>query len=247
MPSQAEYSADYFTEQHRNWFANPNTRLFARIARSIETRWPAGTADEAATNPLKVLDVGCGPGDFLKYVHERRPSWALVGVDYGLQPAVPGIRFIKGDICELDLNETFDVIVTLATIEHVPNARRMVAKIAELLRPGGLVFAMTVNSSGLLYRSARGLAAVGIRGPFDRLYSAHHVHHFTRPSLRRLFESAGLVTRMQWQHNIPLKAVDFTATSRLQKLLFQMGVAGCFAVGHVICGCYLQTLVCAKP
>lgn len=49
------YSKEYFMNKHKNWFNNPNVKLFNLIYKSLRPR--AGT---------KLLDIGCGKGDFLK-------------------------------------------------------------------------------------------------------------------------------------------------------------------------------------
>ena len=57
-----EYTPEYYEETHRNWFANPNFALF----RWIEHQLPAEIRS--------VLDVGCGRGDFLKFLRRQRPA-----------------------------------------------------------------------------------------------------------------------------------------------------------------------------
>ena len=63
------YSADYYEQAHRNWFANPNFRLFEWIERQIPSQ------------ARSVIDIGCGRGQFLDYLRAKRPEIRLVGVD----------------------------------------------------------------------------------------------------------------------------------------------------------------------
>jgi 2-polyprenyl-3-methyl-5-hydroxy-6-metoxy-1,4-benzoquinol methylase len=224
------YDDRYYDEIHRNWFRHPNTALF----RWVEARLPR---DAAA-----ILDVGCGNGDLLRFLAERRPGTRLVGLDLHEGPALPGIELVAGDVLTTDVG-TFDAVVSLAVIEHVPSCSAFATRLAELVRPGGTVVVMTLDAGGALYSAARAGRAVGIRAASDRLYSAHHLHHFTPRSLRVLLEQAGLTVESVHHHNAPLRAMDFPPTGKVARAAMMAGVAGVFGVGRLVRRGYLQTIV----
>ena len=59
-----QYAPEYFEEEHRNWFQRPNLALFEKLARRIFDY----------KQNASVLDIGCGNGNFLRYLAERSPK-----------------------------------------------------------------------------------------------------------------------------------------------------------------------------
>lgn len=230
------YDPDYYEVTHRNWFAHPHIALFARIYDEI-----------AAVNPhASVLDLGCGRGDLLKYLHGRNPQLELTGIDLSPNAPAEDITFLQGDALTTDFGRTYNAVVNLAVIEHVGDVHAFAQRLAELCTPGGIVVIMTLNDRSVLYGTARGLRRVGVHKPFERLYSKHHLNHFNIRSLRRLVESHGLKVEKTIRTNAPLGAVDFTAASPLGAAVMRAGVWGVFALGRLTGGTYLQTIVCRR-
>ncbi len=233
MPKQERYDADYYDDTHRRWFEHPNTALFNRITTLI----PRGGS---------VLDLGCGRGDFLRHVHRKRPDVQLTGIDYSANQD-EAVRFLQGDALTLNIRDRFDVVVSLAVIEHVPDCVAFAKRMQELSKPGGTLVVMTLNESSILYGLARIGRVLGVPIAFDRLYSRHHVHHFTRASLCRLVETCGLKVSQHIMHNAPLKAVDLPVRSRTADAVFRVGLGAVFVAGSVLSKNYLQTVVCSGP
>ncbi len=234
---RTDYVDGYYDEAHKNWFENPNTRLFARILREIERLGP-----QAA-----VCDVGCGRGDFLAYVRERAPGMVLRGIDLCESRSAPGIEFIQGDIFQVTVPRTHDAVVSLATIEHVADPHALLDRLVDVVRPGGLIVVMTLNDRSVLYSISRVLARLGMRASFVRLYDPHHLNHFNRTSLRRLFEGRGLAIEQEFLHDIPLAAVDLPAEVRVPRRLALAAVGTVFLAGRLTRRTYLQTLIARKP
>lgn len=220
------YEDDYYEVEHRRWFEHPNTALFARIAESLP-------------RDSTVLDVGCGKGDFLRYLHAQRPDLKLTGIDLTENEDTDGIKYLCGDIMTVDPGK-FDAAVSLAVIEHIPDVVEFVQRLYSFVRPGGVVAVMTVNEASLLYRLARATRPVAPI-TYSRLYSAHHVHHFTRRSLESLLGSHSQIER-SWTHNMPLAAIDIPA-SGLAGSALRVGMGGVCVMGDLTRTAYLQTVV----
>jgi 2-polyprenyl-3-methyl-5-hydroxy-6-metoxy-1,4-benzoquinol methylase len=135
----------------------------------------------------------------------------------------------------------FDAIVSLAVIEHIADVTGFVKRLRSAVRPGGEVVTMTVNESSLLYRLARASRPIAPIA-FNRLYSAHHLQHFTRRSLAALLQSHGLRLECAWTHNMPLAAIDIPAQGVAGGIL-RAGMGGVCAVGAITGSAYLQTVV----
>jgi SAM-dependent methyltransferase len=94
----------------------------------------------------RVCDLGCGPGQVARYLHERGAD--AFGID--LSPAMleqarlisPAIEFRQGDMRALDLpDEALAGIAAFYSIIHIPR-REVTAVLGELhriLQPGGLL------------------------------------------------------------------------------------------------------------
>ena len=225
------YAEDYFEHHHRRWFSHPNIALFAAIAAKL----PMGAS---------VLDVGCGRGDFLKYLRKNRPDLSLSGVDLSPNVESPGIRFYRGDFLKVSFPEQFDAVVSLAVIEHVVDIRSFVARMKRVARPRGTITVMTLNEASLLYGLARTGRRLGVSLAFNRLYSRHHVHHFTRHSLRTLMEQAGCAIESDHTHNAPLAAIDIPVSNRWADVVLRSGMWVLCKVGDMTGRAYLQTVSC---
>ena len=227
------YTPEYFDHHHQRWFAHPNLPLFASIASGL----PEGAS---------VLDVGCGRGHFLRYLRETRPDLRLSGVDLSPNAPSDGIRYYQGDFLTTAFEERFDALVSLAVIEHVADVRGFVDRLRDLAEPDGAVTIMTLNESSLLYALARTGQRVGVPLAFDRLYSRHHLHHFTRSSLRKLLEGRGFQVVSERTHHAPLAAIDIPVTNPIAEAVLRSGMWMLWRAGDVTGRAYLQTVTCRR-
>jgi ubiquinone/menaquinone biosynthesis C-methylase UbiE len=85
----------------------------------------------------RVLELGCGRGDLLAAV---APSVG-VGVDLSVEMVqrararYPGLRFIEGDALDVDLGETFDVVILSDLINDVPDVPRLLDRVRRASTP----------------------------------------------------------------------------------------------------------------
>lgn len=229
------YTDKYFSDEHKNWFRYPDMRLWQRIVSQIPN---------CATS---LLDVGCGKGAFLKFVQTQRPGLSLTGIDIACPVnAIEGITLIKDDFMSSQLPGTYDVVVSLATIEHVQDINGYLRRVRNVLRENGQFTVVTVNNRSALYRIARVVSKIGIQIATNRLYSLHHLHHFTHDSLRSVLQNNNFLITSHVSHNAPLRAMDIPAGNRLIRLALWAAVAIAFGFGRLIGACYQQTVVCSK-
>jgi 2-polyprenyl-3-methyl-5-hydroxy-6-metoxy-1,4-benzoquinol methylase len=99
----------------------------------------------------RILEVGCGTG---RLSAEMRQFGKVTAIDLGVkiiemaQQRYPDIDFRTGNVHTLDLPAaSFDVVVTLETLSHVPDQPGFLHRLAELLKPGRFLLITTQNKS----------------------------------------------------------------------------------------------------
>jgi len=227
---QEDYNPEYFMEQHKNWFNNPNLELFNLLYKKIKRN-----------EKIKLIDVGCGKGDFLEYVAKIDTNIELFGIDL-VDNMSSRIHYMKGDFMKKKFKQKFDVVVSLAVIEHVENPNAFVKRIKEILKPNGRLYLMTINNDSLMYVIARFLKKIGARTAYNRLYSHHHLQHYTNRSLKKLLTQNGFKMEFLKNHNYTIKAVDVPKSNKVVEKLYKLVVFLIFMVsGHMRRG-MMQTL-----
>jgi 2-polyprenyl-3-methyl-5-hydroxy-6-metoxy-1,4-benzoquinol methylase len=221
---QERYAGEYFADEHKNWFNNPDYPLYERIYRIIRK--------VRGNRRLRVLDAGCGTGGFLKYLSKMDPVLDLYGIDL-VENSYPGITFLKSDIMSAGFEKKFDAICNLAVIEHLDSPHAFVTKMKALLVPGGLFITVTDNDDGLVYLAARLLKKAGIEAPYDRLYTTHHIQCFSNKSLKLLMKMNGLETVMHHRHNHSVAAVDYPEADPATMAIYKAAIRCIFAASNL--------------
>lgn len=98
---------------------------------------------------IRLLEVGCGPGNICRYLLNKRPDLDILGTDQSLNMLAlaeknnPGARFMRLDARELSsLSESFDALVSGFCLPYLdPHAvRRFFADAYALLNKNGLLY-----------------------------------------------------------------------------------------------------------
>jgi 2-polyprenyl-6-hydroxyphenyl methylase/3-demethylubiquinone-9 3-methyltransferase len=146
-------------------------------------------ATRAALAGSAALDVGCGGGLLSEALAGRGAK--VVGIDLAeanlevaRRHAADGLLTIDYRAMDVEALATerpasFDLVVCLEMLEHVPEPRRVVAACAALLRPGGAAFFSTINRNPKSFA----LAIVGAEYVLDLLpRGTHEYRKLIRPS-----------------------------------------------------------------
>jgi len=139
------------TEAHRAKTA----RHFGHLAKTYDQRWQRYlhlTLSRAVgalrmTGPARVLDVGCGTGEFEQLAHQRFPEARLVGIDVtpdmlavarGKFQDAAWVTFLLAQAEDLPVaSERFDAVVSCSMLHHVEEPEKLLRECARALRPGG--------------------------------------------------------------------------------------------------------------
>ncbi len=96
----------------------------------------------------RLLDVGCGNGEFL--LQARKRGWKVHGLDFDPQAAriaeTRGLNVWVGDYRQAPYSSSsFDVITTNQVLEHVHDPQKFIMCLSSWLRPGGRLWIGTPN------------------------------------------------------------------------------------------------------
>lgn len=107
--------------------------------------------DAGITAGMKVLDVGCGPGDVsLMAADLVGATGSVLGVDANAmvlqvaharaqEASLRQVSFLAGDIRNLALDQEYDAIVGRLILMHLPDPAELLHRLTHQLRPGGVV------------------------------------------------------------------------------------------------------------
>jgi trans-aconitate methyltransferase len=111
----------------------------------------------------RILDLGCGTG------HLTAQITALGAVTTGLDASLsmiaqarqnyPKLKFVLGDASEFRFDEPFDAVFSNAALHWIPEAGRVIASVAQALKPGGR-FALEMGGKGNIARIVKVLTEV---------------------------------------------------------------------------------------
>jgi SAM-dependent methyltransferase len=164
-------------------------KLISASGQNSPNRW---RDRKAALTPHKqsgaLLDMGCSSGAFLESL--RGDGWKLHGIEMSsecakIAEARSGAQVLVGNIVDAPFrSESFDVITCFDVLEHLYEPRRVLAKVADWLKPGGIFYVLVPNVAAAEAR-AFGSYWHGLELP-------RHLFHYSPASLKFLAESAGL-------------------------------------------------------
>ncbi len=138
--------------------------------------------------PGRLLDVGCGSGEFLQRM--RRRGWAVQGVEIDEQAVAfarrtYGLNVHHGDLSTADIPcRSVDAVTLSHVVEHVHAPVALLSHAAQLVKPGGRMVVVTPNALSLGHLRF-GRAWVGLDPP-------RHLQVFTPAALRNCAGEAGM-------------------------------------------------------
>lgn len=135
----------------------------------------------------KLLDIGCGVGDFLHIAEHN--GWQCTGVEPSEEAREIARQRIKGDLLySEDLNhlpdQSFDLITMWHVLEHVDDLKWQVAQLQRLIKPNGRIVIAVPN-----YRSYDGRFYNAYWAAYD---VPRHLNHFNRTVITKIFKTSGL-------------------------------------------------------
>jgi SAM-dependent methyltransferase len=136
------------------------------------------------------LDIGAGQGSILRLLRERFPTIETAAIekvpDARASLQREGVRLVGASVegdWHMRWQGQFDLVILRHTLEHLEHPREALAKIANVLAPGGDAYIVVPNAMAVR-------AGHPIRTDFFRPV---HLHYFNRETLALLARRAGLI------------------------------------------------------
>lgn len=129
----------------------------------------------------RLLDYGCAKSSSVRMLLQQRPDLVPHLFDVSERYIPFWEKFVKPEHWATyeprpEWQDRFDVVTSFFSLEHIVQPAEVTARIARFLKPGGRFYCIVPN---VFTNTADFIVA-------------DHVNHFTRPSLERLLQEAGL-------------------------------------------------------
>jgi 2-polyprenyl-3-methyl-5-hydroxy-6-metoxy-1,4-benzoquinol methylase len=163
--------------------------------------YSSARSDYVARLPLdpqaRILEIGCGNGATGALALREGKCGSFIGVEMFAPVAAEAAQVLTevlvGNVEEMDLPfapASFDALIMSEVLEHLVNPEQTLARLALLIKPGGLVMASSPNIAH--WKVIKNLIA----GRFDYEESGvmdrTHLRWFTPRSFQQMFENAGI-------------------------------------------------------
>jgi 2-polyprenyl-3-methyl-5-hydroxy-6-metoxy-1,4-benzoquinol methylase len=179
------YSEDYLFDEYLTIFQAGRQSYDLELIRNHYSLY-LQLLDPFSGEGKKVLDVGCGPGFFLKAVEER--NWRAEGVEVSEAAVKYAKDVVKVQVHHGKLEDivfspgSFDAVVLLDALEHLSNPLQTLRHCHDLLKEKGILILNTPD-----YNS---LSRLILRKDWAVLSPAEHLYNFTQRTLSRLLKDA---------------------------------------------------------
>ena len=139
------------------------------------------------SSQIKLLDIGCGTGDFLDACNRR--GFIVTGIEPNKNAkklAIDKIHdlIVKNALSDLDANLKYDVITMWHVLEHVPNLNQYVLKLKSLLQKDGVLIIAVPN-----FKSYDAKYYKEFWAAYD---VPRHLWHFSKKAISDLFGSVDI-------------------------------------------------------
>jgi trans-aconitate 2-methyltransferase len=154
-----------------------NPTQYERFARERRQPFDDLVAMIERTPAPRVIDLGCGTGELTAELHDALGARETLGFERSANMlarakdlARPGLRFAQGDIADFADDARWDVVLSNAALQWLPDHERLLPRVAAAVAPGGqLAVQVPANFDHPTHVLAAELAA---EQPFAALFTS---------------------------------------------------------------------------
>lgn len=152
-------------------------------------------------NPGRLIDFGCGSGQFTDELAKLLAPGQTAGADFFAEPPQPGLNFDYLPFATLAARQgSFDTVIAMHVLEHAEEPDLLLEQMVALVRPGGSLVVEVPNVNCVWARI--------FSRKWDAWYIPFHRQHFSQQSIEALFERTGL--RILSRHGVRVPTMGRT-------------------------------------
>jgi len=151
----SEQAFDGVASLYDSWFDSPLGRTVDKLEKDLLYQLAGLRSVSAEARPRsgdeRILDVGTGTGHFAADLAGR--GWTVVGIDLSAEMLDvarrkgSAVRLLRGDAASLPVaSHSFDLVLTVTTLEFVADPQQAVQEMWRALRPGGRLVVGVLNA-----------------------------------------------------------------------------------------------------
>lgn len=137
----------FFERIAKDWDSWESPETFAAMKKMVEK---FDLPSEAT-----VLDVGCGTGNIIHFMKEKKPECRIIGLDYAFgmlncaaQKGMVKLVLLQADALKAPFHDnSFDRLICFSCFPHFQNKKIILNEFYRLLKPDGLLYVAHIVSS----------------------------------------------------------------------------------------------------
>lgn len=184
---------------------NTVSRHYDALSEDYEARWCKYNSIQRdwimahlpKTDPISVLELGCGQGKMLERLQERYPQACLVGVDASkgmIKHGHANTRVIHGDIEDTAIThklKSADIVISLSVLHHLNAPIKHLQVIQSKLNSGGVAYVSAFAHDGFLMKAAGGWFKQS-----RKLHKTTWSHSKMRSVIKDVFQGATITSKV---------------------------------------------------
>lgn len=169
----------------------------------------------ALPEPIKVLDIGCGPGKAFEILSNQY-NIDYLGIDISeefiaeARSRYPSAKFKRANAADYKPDESFDLVIALETLEHIPENAvvRILENVAQNIRPKLFLASVPIEVGPSVAIKYLGSAAMGYNRTSGSLFQVMRAATYQLDAIPR-HETGHLGFDWRWlaqtiRHNLDL-------------------------------------------
>ena len=181
---------DYYKSDDYISHTDSKRNLFERayhIVKKIALNRKLKLINMCVSNEKKLLDIGCGTGDFLQIAEQN--NWNVFGIEPNEHARIIANKKTDNRVFDTAAlsnfqQESFDVITLWHVLEHLPDLENQLNLFKKLLKPNGTLIIAVPNHHSF------------DANHYNQFWAAYdvprHLWHFNRASISKLFSKVSM-------------------------------------------------------
>lgn len=177
----------------------------------------------------RVLEIGCGAGQFIRAIQEERSDFVCFGCDISvtaLESARQHHDRVEYTVCSATAlphaDASLDAVVIFDVLEHVENVTATIAETKRVLKPGGLAYCFVPCEDDILSLWHL-LDKIHLKRALTKKY-AGHINYFSRRSLLALFQPHFSIVSLHYSEHFLGQILGVAAFFLMDRAAKQQGL-----------------------